>query len=262
MEIVAVYIIVGAIAGVIAGMLGVGGGLVIVPVLTLIFAQNGFDNTIIVHLAIGTSLATIIFTSLSSTRAHHRHGAIQWTVVKQLVPGIIVGAILGAIVADYFATAILKTIFAVFELSVAIQMALQLSPAAHQRLPSVKALFGVGTVVGGVSSVVGIGGGTLTVPFLLWCRVSMRYAIATSSACGIPIAIAGSIGFMVIGLDNPNLPEYATGYIYWPAFFGIVSASMLTAPFGAKLAHKLPVSTLRKIFSLFLLFLAIKMFMQ
>ncbi|VAW99674.1 Uncharacterized UPF0721 integral membrane protein [hydrothermal vent metagenome] len=262
MDIILIYIIIGAIAGVIAGMLGVGGGLVIVPVLTIIFVQNGFDNNIIVHLAIGTSLATIVFTSLSSTRAHHAHGAIQWPVVKQLLPGIIVGAISGALLANYFATDILKTIFVIFELSVAIQMAFQLSPSAHQRLPSASRLLGVGTVIGGISSVIGIGGGTLTVPFLLWCRVSMRYAIATSSACGIPIAIAGSLGFLFVGLNNTNLPEYATGYIYWPAFFGIVIASMATAPFGAKLAHNLPVKVLRKIFSLFLLFLAIKMFLQ
>jgi len=203
-----------------------------------------------------------VFTSLSSTRAHHLHGAILWPVVKKLVPGIIVGAILGSIIADLFSTVLLKNIFAIFELTVAIQMAFQLKPTAHQRLPSQTILNAVGTFVGCVSSVIGIGGGTLTVPFLLWCRVSMRNAIATSSACGLPIALAGSIGFLIVGFDNPDLPDYSTGYIYWPAFIGITVASVLTAPFGAKLAHKLPIELLRKIFSLFLLLLAIKMFLQ
>lgn len=262
METILIYIFVGAVAGVIAGLLGVGGGLVIVPVLTFIFMDNGFDSTIIVHLAIGTSLATIIFTSLSSIRAHHRHGAIQWRVVKQLVPGIIIGALLGAVLADLFPTQILKTIFAVFEFLVAIQMAFVLKPKAHQQIPSNRKLWGVGTVIGSLSSIVGIGGGTLTVPFLLWCRVSMRQAIATSSACGLPIAIAGTLGFLVLGLTHVELPEYSTGYIYWPAFIGIVFTSSLTAPIGANLAHKLPVSLLRKLFSFMLLFLAIKMFMQ
>ncbi|MFV1983249.1 MAG: sulfite exporter TauE/SafE family protein [Thiohalomonadales bacterium] len=262
MDIILIYIVVGAIAGIIAGLLGVGGGLIIVPALTFIFVQNSFNNTIIVHLAIGTSLATIIFTSISSIRAHHLHGAIQWFIVKQLVPGIVVGAILGAKIADYLPTNTLKTIFAVFELLVAIQMALQLLPKNHQRIPSVMGLWGVGTVIGSVSSIIGIGGGTLTVPFLLWCRVSMRKAIATSSACGLPIAIAGSFGFLIVGLNNQELPDYSTGYIYWPAFFGITVASVLTAPIGAKLAHKLPVVMLQKMFSLLLLFLAVKMFMQ
>jgi len=262
MDLVLSYIIVGAIAGVIAGMLGVGGGLIIVPVLTTIFIQYGFDHSIVVHLAIGTSLATIIFTSLSSIRAHHKHGAIQWLVVKQLTPSIVIGAIAGAAVADFFPTMTLKTIFAIFELLVAIQMAFQLRPKAHQKLPSNKMLWSIGTVIGAVSSIIGIGGGTLTVPFLVWCRVSMRQAIATSSACGLPIAIAASIGFLLIGLNNSVLPEYSTGYIYWPALVGIASASILTAPLGAKLAHILPVQLLSKIFSLLLLFLAIKMFLQ
>jgi len=261
-EQVLIYLVVGAVAGVIAGLFGVGGGLVIVPVLTFIFIQNGFDYSIIVHLAIGTSLATIIFTSLSSIRAHHLHGAIQWQIVKQLVPGIIFGALLGAIVANFLATTLLKMFFAVFELLVALQILLSISPDAHQRLPSTKILSGVGIVIGSVSSLVGIGGGTLTVPFLVWCRVPMRFAIATSSACGLPIAITGSLGFLVVGLNNINLPEYTIGYIHWPSLIGIVSASMVFAPLGAKLTHLLPTEILRKSFSFLLIFLAVKMLMQ
>ncbi|MFV2059105.1 MAG: sulfite exporter TauE/SafE family protein [Gammaproteobacteria bacterium] len=262
MEQVLIYLLVGALAGVIAGLFGVGGGLLIVPVLTFIFAQNGFDYSIIVHLAIGTSLTTIIFTSLSSIRAHHRHAAIQWPVVKQLAPGIVVGAVLGAIAADFLPTTILKTIFAIFEFLVAMQMLFSLSPDAHQRIPSSKMLTGIGTIIGSLSSILGIGGGTLTVPFLVWCRVPLRRAIATSSACGLPIAIAGSVGFLVVGLNNSSLPDYTTGYIHWPSMLGITFASMLFAPLGAKLTHVLPVKILRKSFSFLLLFLAVKMVMQ
>ncbi len=262
LEIVIIYIIVGAIAGVIAGLLGVGGGLVIVPVLSFIFIQQGFDYSIIVHLAVGTSLATIIFTSLSSMRAHHRHGAIEWLVVKQLIPGIMLGAAIGAVLADYLPTDILKTVFAIFELLVALQMALVLKPDAHQRIPAVPAMWGIGSIIGSISSIVGIGGGTLTVPFLLWCRVSMRRAIGTSSACGLPIAISGSIGFLLVGFNNTALPNYSTGFIYWPAFIGITSASILTAPIGAKLAQVIPVVLLKRFFSILLLFLAVKMFLQ
>jgi uncharacterized membrane protein YfcA len=262
MELFLIYLLVGAIVGVFAGLLGVGGGLVIVPVLSIIFLKNGFDPSITVHLAIGTSLATIIFTSLSSIWAHQRHGAIQWPIVKQLVPGIIIGAVIAAALADFFSTMILKTLFSIFEFLVAIQMFFSLIPEAHQRIPLRKTLLGVGTVIGSVSSLVGIGGGTLTVPFLVWCRVPMRQAIATSSACGLPIAVAGSAGFLVVGLDNIYLPEYTTGYIYWPSLAGIASTSILFAPLGAKLTHVLPVTLLRKIFSLILIILAGKMFMQ
>lgn len=191
------YIGLGVIAGFIAGLLGVGGGLIIVPVLIIIFQSNNFTHEVIVHMAIGTSLATIIFTSLSSIYAHHyTHKAIRWDIVKQLTPGIIIGALLGAVIADFISAKILQQFFGFFELFVAMQMALNIKPHAIRTLPDKAGVITAGTSIGTISSIVGIGGGTLTVPFLVWCNVKIQQAVATSSACGLPIAVAGCVGFI------------------------------------------------------------------
>lgn len=255
----AAYAATGAFAGLVAGLLGVGGGLIIVPVLVFVFARIGVDDAVAVHLAIGTSLATIIVTSISSMRAHHKRGAVNWSVFRQLTPGIVIGALLGAAVADLLPSGALRVIFGVFELFVAAQMALRWNAAPHRKLPAGAALGVAGTVIGTVSSVIGIGGGTLTVPFLVWCNVSIRNAVATSSACGLPIAVAGAIGFVVTGWNEPRLPGGATGYLYWPAFAGVALVSLLFAPLGARLAHSLPTDMLRRIFSLLLAFLGVRM---
>jgi uncharacterized membrane protein YfcA len=258
-EILPVYLAVGAFAGVVAGLFGVGGGLIIVPVLVFVFQGQGIDASLLVHLAIGTSLATIVFTSLSSVRAHHRHGAVRWEVVRGLTPGIVVGALLGALIADALPTPALRVFFALFELTVAGLLWWNRQPAAHRGLPGMAGMGAAGGVIGAVSSIVGIGGGTLTVPFLMWCNVHLRQAVATSAACGLPIALAGSLAFVITGWDEPRLPAGATGYLYWPALAGIALASMLTAPLGARLAHRLPVATLRKYFALFLALLGVRM---
>ncbi len=251
---------VGAFAGLLAGLFGVGGGLVIVPVLAWWFTQAGMDSSVIMHLAVGTSLATIVFTSISSIYAHHRHGAVLWPAVKQLAPGIVLGAWLGAVIADYLPTLHMRIIFGVFELLVALQMGFALSVSAHRGLPGKVKMLLAGSVIGTVSAIIGIGGGTLTVPFLQWCNVSMRHAVATSAACGLPIAIAGAMGFVVTGLNEATaLPPMSTGYLYWPALGGIVAASMLFAPLGARLAHTLPAAQLKRWFALFLAFLGIRM---
>ncbi len=253
------YLLLGAFAGLMAGLLGVGGGLVIVPVLAFVFAQQGVAEPVIMHLAIGTSLATIVFTSLSSVHAHHRHGAVLWPVFWQLLPGIVMGALFGAWVADRLATTPLRIFFALFEFYVAVQLTLNIRPAPHRVLPGRAGLFGAGGMIGTVSSLVGIGGGTLTVPFLLWCNVAMRQAVGTSAACGLPIAVAGSLGFVIAGWDETGLPSGSTGYVYWPAFAGIVAASILTAPLGARLAQVLPAATLKRIFAGLLVIFAVKM---
>lgn len=250
------YILCGVVAGLLAGLLGVGGGLVIVPVLSLLFAMQSFSPEVIVHLAIGTSLATIVFTSLSSVRAHHLKQAVDWPVVWQLVPGIIIGALLGAVVAEAMPTNILRSFFAVFELAVAVQMLASLSPQGHRVLPGRTGMSLAGSGIGLISSIVGIGGGTLTVPFLVWCRVAIHKAIGTSSACGLPIALGGSIGFIIMGWGNQALPATSSGFVYWPAWLGIVFASVLAAPMGASLAHRLPARKLKKVFAVFLLCLA------
>jgi len=253
------YGAVGAFAGVLAGLFGVGGGLVIVPVLALLFAQAGIAPEVLMHLAIGTSLATIVFTSISSVRAHHRRGAVRWDVVWQLTPGIVLGAWLGAALAERLSGDWLRYVFGVFELLVALQMGLNLRASPHRTLPGRPGMGAVGGVIGGVSAIVGIGGGTMTVPFLQWCNVPMRQAVATAAACGLPIAVAGALGFIISGWHNQQLPPLSSGYLYWPAFAGIVAASVLFAPLGARLAHTLPAAQLKRFFALFLALLGVRM---
>lgn len=251
------FLLLGAFAGILAGLLGVGGGLVIVPVLAFIFTDRGFEG--VMHLAVGTSLATIVFTSLSSVRAHHRRGAVRWDLFARLTPGIVVGALAGAAVADLMPGDRLRVLFGVFELLVAAQMALSVRPSAQRQLPGPAGMAAAGGAIGSVSAIVGIGGGTLTVPFLSWCNVPMRQAVATSAACGLPIAVAGAAGFIWTGWGEANLPEYTLGYLYLPALAGVVTASVLSAPVGARLAHSLPSASLKRFFALFLAILGLRM---
>ena len=263
MDIFLVYLLIGIAVGILAGLFGVGGGLVIVPVLVFVFARLNFSAEIIVHLAVGTSLATIIFTSISSVYAHHKRGAVLWVVCWQLTPGIILGAALGAVLADAMPALLLRRVFAFFEWLVAAQLLLNIKPTAARVLPGQPGMMAAGTVIGSVSSIIGIGGGTLTVPFLLWCNVLMQRAVATSSACGLPIAVAGSISFMLIGWNEMTiLPAFATGYVYWPAVLGITLSSVLFAPLGAALAHRLPAEKLRRNFGFFLVVLGAYMFIK
>lgn len=253
------FVILGAFAGLIAGLLGVGGGLIIVPVLVAIFDNQGIANSVIVHLAIGTSLASIVFTSISSIWAHHRNRAVLWPICFRLTPGIISGAWLGAAIADFIPSDMLKRIFGLFELYVAIQMTLNIKPKPHREFPTNWGAFGIGNIIGSVSTLVGIGGGTLTVPILTWCNIAMRNCVATSAACGLPIAVAGAIGFIVTGWTNSNLPGHSLGFVYLPALLAIVSGSVLTAPLGAKLAHILPTPRLKQIFAILLYVLSARM---
>ncbi len=256
---VLLYLALGAFAGVMAGLLGVGGGLIIVPVLAWIFHGQLINDAIVMHLAIGTSLATIVVTSLSSVRAHHRHGAVLWPAVWQLTPGIVIGAWVGAAIADTLPSAALSKIFAVFVLMVSAQMAFGAKPAPHRELPGTAGMTLAGGVIGVVSAIVGIGGGSLTVPFLNWCNISIRQAVATSAACGLPIALAGTLGFIVTGLNKPDLPAWSLGYVYGPALISVAIVSMLTAPLGAKLAHTLPTDLLKKVFAIFLAVIGARM---
>lgn len=252
------YLITGAIVGVAAGLLGIGGGLLIVPVLSTVFLIF-LDVKEVVHLAIGTSLATILVTSFSSVRAHHKLGAVRWDIVKVLTGGVLIGAFIGGWSSQFIASEWLAKLFGILELFIAINMLLALKPNPHRELPGLVGNTGAGSIIGWLSSLVGIGGGTLTTPYLQWNNINMHQAIATSAAVSLPVALAGSIGYLIAGLDASNLPDYATGYIYWPAFFGIVLASYFTAPIGAYWAHQLPVKTLKRFFGVFLILLAIKM---
>lgn len=253
-----IYLFTGLVVGFAAGLLGIGGGLLIVPVLTSVFTVF-LTTPDTVHLAIGTSLATIIITSLASVRAHHSHQAVRWDIVKLLALGVLFGAFLGGWSSQFVDSTLLGQIFGVLELFIAMHLLLAVKPSPHRILPGLLGNTFAGTFIGGLASIVGIGGGTLSTPYLLWNNISMHQAIATATAISLPVALAGTSGFFLAGLSAENLPNFATGYLYWPAFIGIVATSILTAPLGAKLAHRLPVKKLKRYFALFLVILAIKM---
>jgi len=253
------YIALGLFSGFVAGLLGVGGGAVMVPILTMLFAAQGFASSEVLHLALGTSMATIIFTSISSTRAHHAHGAVLWPVVQGIAPGIVIGTLVASQFAVKVPTRPLAMFFCAFILFVAVQMMLNIKPKPARELPGWMGMSGAGLLIGGVSALVAIGGGSLSVPFMTWCNVKVQQAIATSAAIGFPIAVAGTIGYLIGGLNHPGLPAGSVGFIYLPALASLLVASMLTAPFGARLAHRLPVPMLKRAFAGLLVVLAGKM---
>lgn len=249
----------GLVVGLGAGLFGIGGGFLIVAILSLVFVRAGVPTEIIMHLAIGSSLASIIFTSMSSLWAHHRHGAVLWPVLVRLVPGIIMGTLAGSWLADTMNTLGLRVFFGAFALAAAIQIGFELRPAGQRSLPGQAGMTAAGVVIGAVSALAGIGGGAATNPFLLWCNVSMRNSVATAAACGLPIALAGTVGFVVSGWHTPGLPAGSTGYVYWPAVLGVALTSVLSAPLGARLAHTLPVRTLRRAFAVLLALIGLRM---
>ena len=248
-----VYMFFGAIAGVLAGLLGVGGGLVIVPIITYTLPLQGIDTPYNHLIALGTSLASIAFTSVSSFMSHHKNGAVRWEIVKSITPGILVGTFVGGYVASLIPVIFLKGFFVCFLYYVAVQMILNIKPSAGRQVPGFAGNSAAGLGIGMVSSFVGIGGGTLSVPYMAWCNVPIHKSIGTSAAIGFPIAIAGALSYIVSGLKVEGLPEFSAGFIFLPALAGIAMASVLTAPLGAKLAHALPVNKLKKCFA-FLLF--------
>jgi len=250
------YLILGAIVGILAGLLGVGGGLVIVPVLAAIFLWLGLPHEFIMHLALGTSLASILFTSVASVYSHHQHGAVNWSRAIKLTPGIIMGAWFGGLFAGVLSSDILKPLFATFELLVAAYMLKGSKATTHNTRPSIIIFSSSGGVIGFISSIVGIGGGSLTVPWLMWHGSSIHKAIATSAAVGFPIALGGTLSYLYSGWNHPLLPQYSAGYIYLPALSGIVLSSVFFAPLGANLAHKLDVKKLKRVFAFLLIGLA------
>ena len=251
-------LVAGAAAGTAAGLLGIGGGVIIVPVLSLVFVSEEVDPDILIKVAVGTSLATIVITAVSSIWAHHKRGAVRWPLMREMTPGVVVGSLLGAWLADLIPGAWLTLAFILFLVAVSLQMAW--GPlGAHRELPGPWPLRGVSAIVGTISALMGIGGGALNVPYLSWCGVPVKQAIATAAAIGFPLALASSIGFIITGLDEPNLPPHSLGYINLPAFAGVVGASILFAPLGARLAHQLPDRILKRTFAVFLFILAIRM---
>lgn len=260
--ILGLFLLTGAVAGFLAGLLGIGGGLIIVPALVFVFHLQDLSEAIVMHMAIGTSLATVVITAASSVYAHHRRGAVLWPAFLRLTPGLVIGALLGAAIADLLPGDVLRIVFGSFVLIMAAQLAFGRPPEASRQLPSVLGMGTTGGGIGLVSALLGIGGGTMMVPFLAWCNVPIRNAVATSSAGGLSISIAGAIGFAVTGWFRSGayeFPAWSSGYIYWPAFVGIVAASIPLAPLGAQLAHTIPTGILRKVFAVLLVVIGVRM---
>ena len=258
-----IYLFTGTFVGFFAGLLGIGGGLIIVPILITVFTAQDFPSDRIIHLALGTTMATIIFTSAASLRMHHMHRAVNWEVVKNITPGIILGTLGGATLVGLMTGQLLSIIFVIFIFYAATQMLLQFHPNPIFQLPGKAGIFVVGSFIGTLSSLVAIGGGLLSVPFLTLCNIKLQHAIGTAAAIGFPIALAGTVGYVANGyLQSESLPEYSLGYVYLPALFWLVLASMLTAPLGAKLTHSIKTAILRTIFVVLLYGLGIRMLMS
>lgn len=246
----------GAAVGFAAGLLGIGGGMLLVPFMTMIFTAKHFPQEHIVHMAIATSLATIMFTSISSVRAHHARRAVLWRVVKLLAPGILIGSWIGPWIGAQMNSSTLALAFAVFVAFSGTQMLLDKKPAASRDLPQAPGMFAAGGIIGVLAGLVGAGGGFVSVPFMTWCNVKIHNAVATSAALGFPIALAGTLSNIYFGMKAPDLPASSLGFIYLPALLVISLASVSTAPLGAKTAHSLPVKSLKKVFAVVLYSLA------
>lgn len=256
------YLLTGTIAGLMAGLLGIGGGLVIVPALAMLFVHQGFSAGTVMHYAVGTSLATIIPTSISSLLAHQRRGSVHWPVVRFMMPGLLLGALASAWLAKQMSSTALALLFGIFMLLVAAQLLIGTKPAPHRQLPGAVGLGVTGSVIGLVSGLLGIGGGILTVLFLLWHREDIRLAVGTAATIGLPIAMAGTLGYVVVGWHVTAQPGYNSGFIYWPAVAAVVLASVPAAPLGARLAHYLSREILQRLFALLLVIIGIKMILD
>jgi uncharacterized membrane protein YfcA len=249
----------GLAAGFLAGLMGVGGGVVIVPALVWVFASEGFAPHALMHLAIGTSLMTIVATASAAAAAHHRRGAVRGRVLAGLAPGLLLGAALGGQLARQIPTTSLRFVFACFLLFVSLRLLWGGQPQASNRSPPTAIQVLVGATIGAVSALVGIGGGTLTVPYLVWSGLPLRQAVGTSASAAIPLALSGAASFALAGWNVGGLPEASSGYIYWPAFAALAPAAVLMAPLGARLAHRLPTAVLRRSFGALVLLIAVKM---
>lgn len=260
LPLVAQLLVLGGCTGFLAGLLGIGGGMLIVPFMTLILSARGVESALAVKMAIATSMATIMFTSVSSVRAHHRRGAVRWDLVRQIAPGIVVGGLIaGAGVFSVLRGTTLALVFAVFVAFSATQMLRGRQPAASRQMPGPAGSLGAGSLIGFVSGLVGAGGGFISVPFMTWCNVPMHQAVATSAALGFPIALANTVGYVVGAWSMPAPLPGALGWLWLPGLTTIACASVLTAPLGARTAHAMNVAQLKRVFALVLYLLALYM---
>jgi len=250
----------GLIAGVLAGLLGVGGGIVIVPVLFHLFTLLGVDESVRMHLAVGTSLATIIPTSLRSARSHFHKGSFRPEIFRPLLPGILLGVVIGVLLSGVFSGRFLTGVFAVIALLVALNMAFRPNLSLGDGLPGPLGTSALGGVIGSISTLMGIGGGTLSVPLLNALRVPMHQAVGTGAAIGIVISIPGALGFLVNGWNADDLLPFSLGYINLLGFAIIVPATLLSTPWGVNLAHAVNADRLKQVFALFLVLTSLRMF--
>lgn len=254
-----IYLCCGAVVGILAGLLGVGGGTVIVPILVAVFPYQGVPPQYVQQLALGTSLASIMFTSIASARAHHLKGNVIWKIFRDITPGILLGTFFGGIIATHLPTMFLKIFFICFLFAISAKMMTKYNPPSTRHMPGFVGTASAGGVIGLISSFVGIGGGSLSVPFMTYCGVDMHKAVGTSAAIGFPIAIAGTLGYIIGGWGRPDLPADCLGFVHLWALLGIAAASCITAPIGAKISHAMPTAGLKRAFGLFLALVALKM---
>ena len=243
----------GLTTGFLAGLLGIGGGMLIGPFLTLILSQRGIPADLTIKMAIATSMATIMFTSISSVRAHHQRGAVRWDIVKGLAPGIVLGGMIASVgIFSVLKGSWLAIFFSLFVGFSATQMFLDKKPKPSRQMPGTAGQIAAGTLIGCLSGLVGAGGGFISVPFMVAHNVAILNAVATSAALGFPIALANTVGYVVSGSGLSNLPPYSLGYIWLPGLAVIATCSVLTAPLGARTAHQLPVAKLKRVFAVLL----------
>jgi len=255
----AAYAAVGALVGFLAGLLGIGGGMTLVPILAAIFTAQGLAPDHSVHLALGTGMASVMFTSSASVREHHRLGSVDWTIVRRLAPGMVAGALLSTLASGWVPQRSLALVFAAIVYGGTIQLLLGKKPHAARTLPGPAGTLAVGLAIGIICGLVSAGGAFLTVPFMLFCGVVMHTAIGTAAAVGIPVAVIGTVGFVISGWRVQSLPALSLGFVFLPALVALVVGSVLTAPIGARSAHRLPVATLKRVFAGLLIMLATKM---
>ena len=253
------YLTTGAFVGFLAGLLGIGGGMTLVPVLAAMFTAQHFAPAHTVHLALGTGMASIVFTSSASVRTHHRLGGVDWSLVRRMGPSMVTGTLLSTALSGWVPQRALALSFAVIVYAGATQILFGRKPAAAGTTFGTPALIAIGLAIGVICGLVSAGGAFMTVPFMLFCGVAMTTAIGTGAALGVPVAVVGTIGYVVGGLHVADLPPLALGFVDGPALLGIVAGSMLTAPWGARAAHRMPVAALRRIFASLLYILATKM---
>lgn len=257
------FLILGAIAGFLAGLFGIGGGMIIVPTLVWLLPKMGVADDLLMSIALGTSFATIVFTTFSAAQRHNKLGNVEWSVAKFFVPALMAAVFLSGLIVSDFPKEIMTKIFAVMVLYMAIKMFLALKPKQTENKPlTTQSMLIGGGIIGVLSSFAGIAGGAFIVPFLNGRGVELKRAIGTSSFCGCLLGAAATISFIISGWGRAGLPDYSLGYVYLPALFGIAVASVFTSKIGASLADKLPVATLKKAFAVMLMLIALNMFLK